>query len=1469
MTPRPRVESSEDSSEHSDDHASGSLADDNNNFTKNITMTSEDLLQPGHVVKERWKVVKKIGGGGFGEIYEGLDLVTKEHVALKLESAKQPKQVLKMEVAVLKKLQGRDHVCRFIGCGRNDRFNYVVMQLQGRNLAELRRSQPRGAFSLSTTLRLGHQILHSIQAIHEAGFLHRDVKPSNFSMGRHPHNCKKVYMLDFGLARQYTNAYGEVRTPRAAAGFRGTVRYAAINAHKNKEMGRQDDLWSLFYMMVEFVNGSLPWRKIKDKEQVGVMKEEYNHYQLLKHLPSDFRQFLEHIQALDYYDKPDYAMLSGLFERCMKRRGVKETDAFDWEKAGAESAPAGGPASTPAIISKPAASYQTDLGSAACDNQENHRPAPATSGPQPRAPPAADTRDKVLVDNNRNATKVATSEDPSPKKGRSDQEGNAQRRPATKLRLSALDTAESNQEAAPASPRLTEGAQEVSGRSTEARTGRLDVSVPSTPQQSGPVGVGGAPLTAAGGEQTRETGRRERRDHRRRFHSAGSRNRLSLHRDVSVTQFAVADDDNVSQQATKGGGGMTLASQWKSGFDDSEAETDHEAAEQGLQSPEHRRQAAGDAPIVGPAARPAGTGAVPPPNTFFVPLQLIKSRLRVMAGAAPTAPLEYLGLEVATGPIHRSRGEGLPRAWSNPQLSARIRAGLEPPLLQQATFDDVVYEVDVVRNVAAVVSPAVPAAPAVGAVPAGPAAVRSPPPMVNRTVSMESDVSPHQLQPVSAKLEIRVFDKGDSRRSEAAPPPPPPPPTVPTIAVVTPSAPAATGSVPVATPVSPGSSATGPQNSQAKAVRVEDRSITRSSSPRLKSILKNKSEKNLAGKLEQAIGSGVSNTIPKNKSSPCLNEQFGRYFETPAAPAEVPHIQVTAAHREPPAPPPRPAQRTARSPPPAAGRRGPHSTESSSSRSRDSPAKAPAPAQPPAEEPRPAEHKRAAEESSVFYDAADESRARLATSRSRSRIDVDETSRNESFGTAVPVGTSEAADGGDYETVGFSFATARESPRTVRRRIGVVTPPPEFQNDPHDSQSTGDGTARNDSSAAAAAAARGRRRSGGASDAAGAPATALNGSAKRHSLDNLLLDDSERKISVISVQDLGAVFRGRSPAAGRQFHSDDSLLDGRERPARANRSQLSADLEAESEASERPVVTRRRHSARELHSTTPTSTSTASSAAEPAPRLASGRRGRLSSSPEPLSSRRGSAHQSPLYVQPSLSGYSPRRELHPSTTAGLTRTSYSPSSSYYDSPRYEPSRLAVSGWGLQKSSSSSACHQGYHTMPSRIRPPSTDLYRYPSPSRDDTSLDGCTPALRRRRQGTDKYVSEEPLGLRFQRRRSRPRDTTPVQPAVPPRSRQSGSGGRPRPSDGHSSGVSTESTRSEGGAGGGAAAGRRRAAADSSDSDSLSAREAAPVPHPPAGPPPAGAEISARRRRYRPAGVDEVSPLNHVLPPRH
>ncbi|XP_068729455.1 uncharacterized protein [Montipora capricornis] len=308
-----------------------------------------DLLAPGDVVRQRWKIDKKIGGGGFGEIYKALDLVAKDAAALKVESVNQSKQVLKMEVAVLKKLQGCSHVCKFVSCGRNENFNYLVMSLQGSNLAELRRSQPKGVFSQSTMLRIGFQILKSIKAIHEAGFLHRDIKPSNFAMGNTPDSLHTCFMLDFGLARQFTKGNGEVRPARNSAGFRGTVRYASTNAHENKEMGRQDDLWSFFYMMAEFAMGHLPWRKTKDKEQVGKMKKGYDHQLFLKSLPPGFRQFLDHISLLKYEDKPDYKMLLSILEKAINKKGIKESDPFDWEKTPGDISQATTTTSTPPV----------------------------------------------------------------------------------------------------------------------------------------------------------------------------------------------------------------------------------------------------------------------------------------------------------------------------------------------------------------------------------------------------------------------------------------------------------------------------------------------------------------------------------------------------------------------------------------------------------------------------------------------------------------------------------------------------------------------------------------------------------------------------------------------------------------------------------------------------------------------------------------------------------------------------------------------------------------------------------------------------------------------------------------------------------------------------------------------------------------------------------------------------------------
>ena len=72
---------------------------------------------------------------------------------------------------------------------------------------------------------------------------------SNFSIGQPGSgDPRKVYMLDFGLSRQYTNQHGEIRAPRPVAGFRGTVRYASVNAHKNM-VGVVAYHWTFEYRM--------------------------------------------------------------------------------------------------------------------------------------------------------------------------------------------------------------------------------------------------------------------------------------------------------------------------------------------------------------------------------------------------------------------------------------------------------------------------------------------------------------------------------------------------------------------------------------------------------------------------------------------------------------------------------------------------------------------------------------------------------------------------------------------------------------------------------------------------------------------------------------------------------------------------------------------------------------------------------------------------------------------------------------------------------------------------------------------------------------------------------------------------------------------------------------------------------------------------------------------------------------------
>lgn len=142
------------------------------------------LCTEGMLIKGQWKISKQLGMGSFGEIYLAININTLEKVAIKVEIQDEKKQALRAEVIIMRKLQSCPCVGKFIACGRQDKFNFLVMQLFGENLPEMRRRQPLCAFSLPTVCRLAIEMVQALHSMHSHGIVHRDVKPSNFVLDK-------------------------------------------------------------------------------------------------------------------------------------------------------------------------------------------------------------------------------------------------------------------------------------------------------------------------------------------------------------------------------------------------------------------------------------------------------------------------------------------------------------------------------------------------------------------------------------------------------------------------------------------------------------------------------------------------------------------------------------------------------------------------------------------------------------------------------------------------------------------------------------------------------------------------------------------------------------------------------------------------------------------------------------------------------------------------------------------------------------------------------------------------------------------------------------------------------------------------------------------------------------------------------------------------------------------------------------
>ncbi|KAJ3747593.1 kinase-like domain-containing protein [Lentinula detonsa] len=332
----------------------------------------------------KYLLEQEIANGGCGTVFLGTHHIAGKQVAIKLEPATEGRKSMRrsknpypglspltLESQIYKRLMGAPGVPFLLHSGKSGPYNVLVMDLLGPSLDDLSRRCGR-RFSLKTTCMLAVQCLDRLEYIHGRGVLHRDIKPANFVMSRTTPSI--VNIIDFGLAKRYRQPLnGEhipySQHPDALHGV-GTSLYASLNTHFGVESGRRDDLESLAYMLIGFVRGGLPWRKVratdwnpitqtwnlireeKVKAEAALLRTSSNDRRqhthaptsssnpttLLTGLPEEFGVLYRYARTLQFTDLPDYEGLRQLFRGLAEREGFLDaegeyTGVWDWDAA--------------------------------------------------------------------------------------------------------------------------------------------------------------------------------------------------------------------------------------------------------------------------------------------------------------------------------------------------------------------------------------------------------------------------------------------------------------------------------------------------------------------------------------------------------------------------------------------------------------------------------------------------------------------------------------------------------------------------------------------------------------------------------------------------------------------------------------------------------------------------------------------------------------------------------------------------------------------------------------------------------------------------------------------------------------------------------------------------------------------------------------------------------------------------------
>lgn len=228
-----------------------------------VDVSGADVLATNAVIAGKFRVLRKLGEGGMGMVYEAESVALGQRVAVKIisQSAQDPRsdevvQRFHREARVMAQLEN-DNVVRVLDYGTlPDGSPYIAMEfLRGIDLSEY--LQKHGPMSVPEAAEIGAAACNALAEAHTKGIVHRDLKPANLFLVERPGGRHVVKLLDFGISLFREAGVDPITATRAGI---GTPLYAAPELFVSpRTADGRVDIWSLGATIYELVTGSVPF----------------------------------------------------------------------------------------------------------------------------------------------------------------------------------------------------------------------------------------------------------------------------------------------------------------------------------------------------------------------------------------------------------------------------------------------------------------------------------------------------------------------------------------------------------------------------------------------------------------------------------------------------------------------------------------------------------------------------------------------------------------------------------------------------------------------------------------------------------------------------------------------------------------------------------------------------------------------------------------------------------------------------------------------------------------------------------------------------------------------------------------------------------------------------------------------------------------------------------------------------------